>query len=75
MIMFVDAVEYIEYHADMNKEDFRTAQAKIGCTAAQLARWLDLTPLTITRYRTGYLPVPGPVSLAVKALASGWRPN
>jgi len=59
----------------MNKDEFRNAQAKIGCSGVQLARWLDLTPLTVTRYRTGFMPVPGPVAIAVKALASGWRPD
>lgn len=55
-------------------DDFRILQERIGCTGAQLARWLDVTPLTVTRYRTGAMPIPGPVALAMKALAEGWRP-
>jgi hypothetical protein len=63
------------YHTDMSCKEFIQAQERIGCTGAQLARWMGLSTLTITRYRTGAAPVPGPVSLAMKALASGWRPE
>jgi DNA-binding transcriptional regulator YdaS (Cro superfamily) len=58
----------------MTMEEFRSCQQQIGCTGAQLARWLGIKPLTVTRYRTGALQIPGPVALAMKALASGWRP-
>lgn len=64
----------ILYHNDMTQHEFVTAQERIGCTGSQLARWMGVTPLTITRYRTGTIAVPGPVALAMKALASGWRP-
>lgn len=58
----------------MTKDEFRSGQERIGCTGAQLARWLGVKPLTVTRYRTGALSIPGPVDLAMKALISGWRP-
>lgn len=58
----------------MTDSEFIQLQEKIGCTGAQLARWLGVTPLTITRYRTGAQPIPGPVALALKALSEGWRP-
>jgi hypothetical protein len=62
------------YHLDMDKTEFTAIQATIGCTGTQLARWLDVKPLTITRYRTGANDIPGPVAVAMKALATGWRP-
>ena len=40
-----------------------------------MARWLDVTPVTVTRWKTGYSPIPGPAALAIQALASGWRPT
>jgi hypothetical protein len=58
----------------MSSREFIQAQERIGCTGAQLARWLGVKPLTISRYRTGAQPVPGPVALAMQALVSGWRP-
>jgi len=58
----------------MSSTDFIRAQERIGCAGTQLARWLGVTPLTITRYRTGTTAIPGPVALAMKALESGWRP-
>lgn len=64
----------IRYHLDMNATEFIMVQDAIGCTGAQLARWLDVKPLTITRYRTGANDIPGPVAVAMKALATGWRP-
>lgn len=61
-------------HSDMNDAQLRISIKQIGCTGAQLARWLGVTPLTVTRWRTGAIEVPGPAALAIKALASGWRP-
>lgn len=58
----------------MDAKEFIALQDKIGCTGAQLARWLDMRPLSITRYRTGANEIPGPVALAMRALADGWRP-
>ena len=58
----------------MSPAEFITMQKHIGCNGAQLAQWLGVTPLTITRYRVGKTAIPGPVELAMKALASGWRP-
>lgn len=58
----------------MTAGEFIQLQERIGCSAAQLARWMGLSPLTVTRYRTGAVPIPGPVALAMKALATGFRP-
>jgi hypothetical protein len=58
----------------MISSEFIQAQERIGCSGAQLARWMELSPLTIVRYRTGAQKIPGPVALAMQALASGWRP-
>jgi DNA-binding transcriptional regulator YiaG len=58
----------------MTTNEFRFALDRIGCTGAQLARWLGVSKLTVTRWRTGAVEVTGPAALAVKALADGWRP-
>jgi hypothetical protein len=59
----------------MTSNEFIQTQERIGCTGAQLARWLGVKPLTVTRYRTGAQPIPGPVALSMQALATGWRPQ
>lgn len=58
----------------MTSAEFRLLQAEIGCTGKRLAGWLDLTPDTISRMRFQEHPIRGPAVLAMKALASGWRP-
>ncbi len=58
----------------MSQTEFIQAQERIGCSGAQLARWMGLSPLTIIRYRTGAQKIPGPVALAMKALGEGLRP-
>jgi len=74
MIIELADFERWRYHPDMTADEFRILQDRIGCTGAQLARWLDVKPVSVTRWRTGATDVPGPVALAMKALASGWRP-
>jgi DNA-binding transcriptional regulator YdaS (Cro superfamily) len=58
----------------MTTAEFNACLERIGCTGVRLATWLDVKPLTVTRWRTGAVAVPGPAALAVRALASGWRP-
>lgn len=74
MLIELALYERSRYRCDMTTNEFITAQERIGCTGSQLARWLEVSPLTITRYRTGKVAVPGAVALAMKALAAGWRP-
>ena len=74
MIMPVDTPVCAYYQDDMTPNEFMAAQKRIGCSAAQLGRWLNLSPVTITRYRRGTTDIPGPVAVAMEALASGWRP-
>ena len=74
MMISTCLADAICYLLDMTPNEFIALQDRMGCTGAQLARWLDLKPLSITRYRTGATEIPGPVALAMKALATGWRP-
>jgi transcriptional regulator with XRE-family HTH domain len=61
-----------------NKDDFRKARDELGMTASQLAKTLRMgrgADRTIRRYESGQSPVPGPVSVAVEALMTGFRPE
>lgn len=60
------------------KEDFRNARQELGVSASQLAKTLRMgkyADRTIRRYESGESPIPGPVSVAVEALLSGFRPE
>lgn len=61
-----------------NKEDLRKARDELGMSAKQLAKTLRMgkgADRTIRRYESGESPVPGPVSVAVEALVTGFRPE
>jgi len=61
-----------------NKDDFRKARDQLGMSASQLAKTLRMgrgADRTIRRYESGQSPVPGPVSVAVEALMTGFRPE
>ena len=61
-----------------NKEDFRKARDQLVMSASQLAKTLRMgrgADRTIRRYESGQSPVPGPVSVAVEALMTGFRPE
>ena len=61
-----------------NKDDFRKARDELGMSASQLAKVLRMgrgADRTIRRYESGQSPVPGPVSVAVEALMTGFRPK
>ncbi len=58
----------------MSRQELEAAIAYIGCSGAQLARWLDVTGMTITNWRSGRYDIPGPAAVAIKALMTGWRP-
>jgi hypothetical protein len=50
----------------------------LGMTAPQMARALRMgkgSDRTIRRYESGECPVPGPTSVAVEALLTGFRPK
>jgi transcriptional regulator with XRE-family HTH domain len=60
------------------KEDFASARGALGMTAPQMARALRMgkgSDRTIRRYESGECPVPGPTSVAVEALLTGFRPK
>jgi transcriptional regulator with XRE-family HTH domain len=60
------------------KEDFALARGALNMTTTQLARALRMgtgSDRTIRRYESGECPVPGPTSVAVEALLSGFRPE
>lgn len=60
------------------KEDFASARVALNMTTTQLARALRMgngSDRTIRRYESGECPVPGPMSVAVEALLSGFRPE
>lgn len=60
------------------KDEFRGARQELGMSASQLAKTLRMgrgAGRTIRRYESGETPVPGPVSVAVEALLTGFRPK
>lgn len=63
----------------MTGKQFRRIRRRLGLTRAQLARALRLQGAdpqrTVTRFETEELRVSGPLSLAMEALDSGWRPH
>lgn len=61
-----------------DKEDFKNARQELGMSASQLARTLRMgkcADRTIRRYESGESPIPGPVTVAVEALLSGFQPT
>lgn len=59
------------------KDEFRNAKQELGMSASQLAKTLRMgrrADRTIRRYESGETPVPGPVSVAIEALLTGFRP-
>lgn len=59
---------------EITSDDFRSVQARVGWTGKKLADELGVAPDTVSRWRYQAQPIRGPVALAMKALASGWRP-
>lgn len=60
------------------KEDFSKAKSALGMTGSQLAKVLRMgkgADRTIRRYESGETPIPGPLSVAVEALLTGFRPE
>jgi len=60
------------------KDEFKTARQELGMSASRLAATLRMgsrADRTIRRYESGETPVPGPVSVAVEALLTGFRPK
>jgi hypothetical protein len=60
------------------REDFSLARGLLGMTAPQMAKALRMgkgSDRTIRRYESGECPVPGPTSVAVEALLTGFRPE
>lgn len=62
------------FNRAMTQQEIIKAMDDIGCTGDRLARWLNVTPATVTNWRVGRRNIPGPAVIAIKALASGWRP-
>lgn len=63
------------YKMLMTSKELDSAIRQIGCTGSQLAKWLGVTPVTVSNWRTARHEVPGPVAVAVESLATGWRPT
>jgi DNA-binding transcriptional regulator YiaG len=61
---------------EMKSTEFRQIHAGLGWNGTYLASVLGVSPDTVSRWRFGYElePIRGPVVLAMRALASGWRP-
>lgn len=61
-----------------NKEEFREAREELGMSAGKLAKTLRMgkgCDRTIRRYESGETSIPGPVSVAMEALLTGFRPE
>lgn len=61
-----------------DKDDFKNARQELGMSASQLAKTLRMgkcADRTIRRYESGESPIPGPVSVAVEAMLTGFRPE
>lgn len=59
----------------MDHKEFRRTQDVIGVKGYELAELLGTTEKTVSHYRNNRTPIPGPVAVAMQALASGWRPE
>jgi DNA-binding transcriptional regulator YiaG len=59
----------------VSPKEFKDAQERIGWSNRRMAAALGVTEDTVCIWRNGRREVPGPVSVAVKALADGWRPE
>lgn len=59
---------------EMTSAEFRHLQNTLGWSNTRLAVSLDVSPDTVSRWRFQKAALSGPVILAMKALASGWRP-
>lgn len=75
MIWTVDIIGVMYHHEDMTSKELQITLRDMGVSGAQMARWLNVTPLTVTRWKTGATPIPGPASIAMEALSTGWRPK
>jgi len=52
----------------MTREDLQFRRRALGLTQEQLARELDVTVLTVSRWERGVYPIPRHIELAVEAL-------
>ena len=59
---------------EMDSAEFRQIQAGLGWNGTYLASTLGVAPDTISRWRFQAHLISGPSVIAMKALASGWRP-
>jgi len=62
----------------LTKDSLKEARHQLGLTAAELAKTLRMGKCagrTIRRYERGESPIPGPVSVAIEALLSGFVPE
>lgn len=60
------------------REDFVKARQDLGMSTPELAKTLRMgkgADRTIRRYERGDIPIPGPLSVAVEALLTGFRPE
>jgi transcriptional regulator with XRE-family HTH domain len=63
---------------NMTSDRVKAIREGLGLTQPALAERLRLGPhgkRAVIRWETGHTPVPGPVSVALEALASGWEPG
>jgi transcriptional regulator with XRE-family HTH domain len=52
----------------MNPQDFKRRREDLGLTQEQLARELEVTTMTVSRYERGVHPIPHVLALALEAL-------
>jgi len=72
----IDAMS--EQSVNMSPDRVKAIREGLGLTQVALAAMLRLGPTgkrSVIRWETGDTPVPGPVSVALEALASGWEPG
>lgn len=56
----------------MTAEEFKTLQAQMGLRNDQMAERLGVSLGTVVKLRGAQHPIPGPVAIAMRALAKGF---
>lgn len=60
----------------MTPEEFKAARTRLGWTASEAARVLDVSgSRTVYKWESGERRIPGPVSVLVRALLAGRLPG
>ena len=59
----------------MTSDELKAIKERIGWDWSQLARELHVDLATLWRWRNDRSPIPGVATVALQALADGWRPQ